>query len=466
MVKEKLYAIVDIETTGGFAAKNRITEIAIIVHNGKEIVEEYQSLVNPGVSIPPKIQYLTGISDEMVQDAPYFDEIASVIHDLLKDKTFVAHNVNFDYSFIEHHLKQSGITFNLSKLCTVRLSRQIFPGHHSYSLGNLCADLQIPLYDRHRAYGDALATAKLFTMLIENDNNNLIQNQSKKNSLPQRFPIHLDINIFENLPETIGVYLFKNKEDKIVYIGKAINIKSRVNQHFTGKNYGKRRQDFLNEIYSIDYLETGTELMALLYECKLIKHHWPKFNRALKQFEPKFDLIEYTDQNKRMRLAIVKHHKNNRPIKTYERVYDATEELLQIIEQFELNILYCHFYNQEKFDSDTIERLTINDEQFSVSDYNHKVFLAIDFMQKNDNSYYLLDKGRNLEEKSYVFVQNNTVKSFGFFDANLSFQSIEEVIKNEDLVAGNYYMIQLVESFIEKNGMLRFELKSFDNACF
>lgn len=463
MAKDKLYAIVDIETTGGFASKNRITEIAIIIHNGNEIVEEYQSLVNPRVPIPPKIQYLTGITNEMVADAPSFDEIAPEVYNLLKDKVFVAHNVNFDFSFIEFHFKECNLSFNPTKLCTVRLSRQIFPGHHSYSLGNLCSDLQIPLFDRHRAYGDVLATSKLFTLLIQNDAQNLIDFQMKKNALPQRFPIHLDIQTFENLPQSIGVYLFKNKEDKIVYVGKAINIKSRVNQHFTGKNYGKRRQDFLNEIYSIDFLETGTELMALLYECKLIKHHWPKFNRALKQFEPKFDLIEYSDQNNLQRLAIVKHHKNNRPIKTYERVFDATEELLHIIEKFELNILYCRFLNQEKFDQDIIHRLVEQNEKISVSEYNHKVFLAIYYLQKNNNSYYILDKGRNLEEKSYVFVQNNAVKSFGFVDVNLSFQSIEEVIKNEDLVASNYYMIQLVESFIEKNKMVRFELKSFDN---
>lgn len=464
MAKEKLYAIVDIETTGGFAAKNRITEIAILVHNGHEIVEEYQSLVNPGVPIPLKIQYLTGITDEMVEDAPYFDEIASDIYKFLENKVFVAHNVNFDYSFIEHHFKQVGLNFNLSKLCTVRLSRQIFPGHHSYSLGNLCADLGIDLFDRHRAYGDALATAKLFTKLIQNDQHDLISFQKKKNALPQRFPIHLDIIAFENLPETIGVYLFKNKEDKIVYVGKAVNIKSRVNQHFTGKNYGKRRQDFLNEIYNIDYIETGTELMALLYECKLIKHYWPKFNRALKQFEPKFDLIEYTDQTQRMRLAIVKHHKNNRPIKTYERVYDATEELLHLIEKFDLNILYCHFYNQDKFDANAIDRLTVGEEELSVGNYNQKVFLAIDFIQKINNSYYIVDKGRNVEEKSYVFVQNNTVKAFGFFDVFLSFHSIEEIIKNDDLVSSNYYMVQLVESFIEKNRMLRIPLKTADIA--
>jgi len=173
---DKLFAIVDIETTGGFARGNAITEIAIILHDGKNIVDEYVTLINPGQFIQLKIQQLTGITNEMVADSPYFEEVADEIYSKLKGNIFVAHNVNFDFSFVYNQLSYFGFDFNPPKLCTVRLSRKIFPGKPSYSLGKLCQSLKIDNYARHRAYGDALATAKLFTLLVENDNNQLINN--------------------------------------------------------------------------------------------------------------------------------------------------------------------------------------------------------------------------------------------------------------------------------------------------
>src|SRR6476620_118940 len=145
-----MYAIVDIETTGGYAANNGITEGAIVLHNGKEIEGRYQTLINPFQKIPNYITSLTGINQSMVADAPGFHELAVNIHRLLQDRIFVAHNVNFDYSFLKHHLQSAGLDLNSRKLCTVRLSRQVFPGLKSYSLGNLCRHFEIPIEGRHR----------------------------------------------------------------------------------------------------------------------------------------------------------------------------------------------------------------------------------------------------------------------------------------------------------------------------
>ena len=163
-----MYAIVDIETTGSYAKANGITEIAIVIHDGSEIIQRYQTLINPGTSIPVYIRALTGISNEMVQDAPYFRDVAAEIFELLNGKIFIAHNVNFDYSFVRYHLADSGYDLNCKKLCTVRLSRKIFKGLPSYSLGKLCRSLSIENNARHRAAGDAEATAILFSMLLEN----------------------------------------------------------------------------------------------------------------------------------------------------------------------------------------------------------------------------------------------------------------------------------------------------------
>ncbi|MFI5154495.1 MAG: PolC-type DNA polymerase III, partial [Chitinophagales bacterium] len=150
-----IFAIVDIETTGGYAANNGITEIAIVLHDGKTEIGRFESLVNPRQPVPRYIQALTGINDKMLADAPGFEEIAPTVFDYLKDSVFLAHNVNFDYSFVKFQLEAAGYELNSKKLCTVRLSRKIFPGLPSYSLGNLCRQFNIPNFQRHRAGGDA-----------------------------------------------------------------------------------------------------------------------------------------------------------------------------------------------------------------------------------------------------------------------------------------------------------------------
>lgn len=174
------YAIVDIETTGGQATSSGITEIAIILHDGNEVMSEYHSVINPLRYIPAYITSLTGITNEMVLDAPAFEEVAAEVYEILKEAVFVAHNVHFDYSFINYNLQQAGYDLKVDKLCTVRLSRKIFPGLASYSLGNLCRSLDIDIMQRHRARGDARATCVLFEKMLQCDRENHIQQQLKK----------------------------------------------------------------------------------------------------------------------------------------------------------------------------------------------------------------------------------------------------------------------------------------------
>ena len=181
-MKEKEFAIVDIETTGGNASGSRITEIAIIIHNGADIVDRWETLVNPQKEIPLPIFALTGITNEMVHDAPLFDDISEKVFQMLSGRIFVAHNVNFDYSFVRHQLEESGFRWTARKLCTVRAARKISPGLASYSLGNLCRSLDIPIKNRHRAGGDADATAVLLSKLLEWDEGNIIPGMIKKNS--------------------------------------------------------------------------------------------------------------------------------------------------------------------------------------------------------------------------------------------------------------------------------------------
>src|SRR6185437_1998988 len=206
-----MYAVVDIETTGGYASGNGITEIAIFLTDGKKVTDSFHSLINPECYIPSFITSLTGITNEMVQDAPTFEDIADEVENFTKDRVFVAHNVNFDYSFIKQEFSALGLKFERKKLCTVRLSRKIFPNLPSYSLGNLCGSLGIKIKDRHRAKGDAEATTKLLHLLVKGDNESFIDKSLKRTSRETLLPANLPKEDFEALPEEAGVYYFHDR---------------------------------------------------------------------------------------------------------------------------------------------------------------------------------------------------------------------------------------------------------------
>ncbi|RYD89366.1 MAG: DNA polymerase III subunit epsilon, partial [Sphingobacteriales bacterium] len=288
-----MYAIVDIETTGGHANANGITEIAICIHDGTRVIKRFDTLINPQRDIPIYIRALTGITNEMVQDAPLFKDMAHEIYQLLHDKIFVAHNVNFDFSFVRYHLAQAGYDLQCNKLCTVRLGRKIMPGFPSYSLGKLCSQLGISNNSRHRAAGDAEATAILFSLLLEKDTEKHIIKALKQNSREQVLPPNLPKKDVEQLPYTPGVYYFHDNKGKVIYVGKAKNLKKRVCSHFTGNNPGPQRQEFLRNIHSITYQLCGTELIAFVLESIEIKRLWPKYNRSLKRFEHAYALYDY-----------------------------------------------------------------------------------------------------------------------------------------------------------------------------
>ena len=303
-----LYAIVDIETTGGHANAHGITEIAIFIHDGVEIIEEFETLINPFQDIPIYIQSLTGITNEMLSTAPTFEQVAPKIFELLDGKIFVAHNVNFDYSFVNHHLKKEGFTLQCKKLCTVRLARKIFPGLPSYSLGKLSRSLNVNLLNRHRAAGDAFATTTIFKMMLDADEHGIIADALKVKE--QSLPSFISRSQIDQIPRQPGVYYFKDKKDKIIYVGKAVNLQKRVLSHFSNNSPHKNKQEFLREIRKISHQVCGTELQALILENIEIKRLWPAQNRAAKKPERRWCLYVYEDQLGYIRFGVGKKAKN------------------------------------------------------------------------------------------------------------------------------------------------------------
>lgn len=229
-----MFAIVDIETTGGSARLEKITEIAVYLHDGEKITGEYVSLINPERNIPYFITNLTGITNEMVEDAPRFFEIARDIVELTEGRTFVAHNARFDYSFLRQEFKSLGFNFKRNIIDTVALSRKLLPGHRSYSLDNICRDLKIDINGRHRAAGDALATVKLFKILLDKDweingkRSNLVRNTRISKLNPR-----LDVSKIDAIPEEPGIYYFYDEDGDLIYIGKSRNLQQRISTHLS-----------------------------------------------------------------------------------------------------------------------------------------------------------------------------------------------------------------------------------------
>ena len=276
-----MYAIVDIETTGGYAAGHRITEIAIYHHDGLQITDTFHTLVNPGRNIPYYITGLTGITSEMVLSAPSFGEIAPTILQKLDGKVFVAHNAHFDYSFLKKEFEQAGINWNSKKLCTVRLSRKIIPGLRSYSLGSLAESLGIQITNRHRAGGDASATVKIFDQLLRRDHDSYIVKTLKRNSGETILPPNFPKEEFDRLPAKCGVYYFHNARGHVIYVGKARDLRRRVSQYF----HPSRRQGWdlkfnalVDAIHDFDIHMVRSEPEALLLEGRLIKEFQPRYN--------------------------------------------------------------------------------------------------------------------------------------------------------------------------------------------
>ncbi|HEX5553005.1 MAG TPA: exonuclease domain-containing protein [Chitinophagaceae bacterium] len=448
------YAIVDIETTGGWASGSGITEIAIVIHDGISVLERYQTLVNPGMPIPLAIQVMTGIDDDMVSGSPAFEEVAEQVIGLLSGRIFVAHNVNFDYSFIKHNLQMAGYDYSAPKLCTVRLSRKIRPGLASYSLGRLCSALEIPISNRHRAGGDADATAILLARLLSWDTEGHFERMLNKRSGEQQLPPNLPKQQFDALPRKPGVYYFLNRTGNVIYVGKAKDLHKRVASHFTGHNPNPQRQHFLKEIYSIHYELCGTELMAFLLEAVEIKRLWPPYNRAMKRYEPKFGLYTYEDQKGYLRLAIGRLGKYHPDMHVFYRQTDGADVLHRLARRFglcaELCMLGdCHCDQRGASVPDGCTAACIRQRPPEV--YNRLVQDALDYLDDNLATFAIVDEGRDDGELSCIWVERGNFYGMGYISHHGDLQSVEEVKGSLTPYGGNHYMMQLIKDYAERH---------------
>jgi len=449
-MENRLYAIVDIETTGGYASDNQMIEIAVAIHDGSKVIQTFESLLNPNRKIPPYIAGFTGISDEMVEDAPLFKSIALELYQVLEGKVFVAHNVNFDYSFVQKAFADIGIVYQARRLCTVRLSRKIIPGFKSYSLGNLCQQLGIDLTHAHRAGGDCTATAVLFSMLVRKDAEGHIEETLKKSSGELNLPPNLTKKEFDKIPLSHGVYYFHDAKGKVIYVGKAISLKKRVASHFSGKNESERKQNFLREIYAVSFELCGNELVSLLLEAQEIKKLWPKYNRAMKNVDLRFGLYDFEDRNGIINLVIDKSRKYFRPLVSYSSMYEAREYMDHVIKAYSLDRMYCGFEKLEWVGGQAVQKKRLEDA-LEIQEYNERVQAAMEALQHNRETFALIGSGRQNDEQSIVLVEEGKFIGFGFVTKDTPLQSLEELgnhIKPTPEFSESYWLIR---SYMQRN---------------
>lgn len=442
-----MYAIVDIETTGGHASANGITEVAICIHDGKKVTNRFNTLVNPGRDIPVYIRALTGITNEMVQGAPSFEDVAADVYHLLHGQIFVAHNVNFDFSFIRYHLAAAGYDLQCNKLCTVRLGRKILPGLPSYSLGKLCRHLGIDNESRHRASGDAEATAKLFSLLLQNDSENHINEALKQRSKEQVLPPNLSKQDIDRLPYSPGVYYFHDERGKVIYVGKAKNIKKRVCSHFSGNNPGMQRQEFLRNIHSITFQDCGTELIAFVLEAVEIKRLWPKYNRSLKRFEHAYGLYTFEDQRGYLRLAVDKRRKLTAPLYTCNSLLDGRNLLIRLIENFGLCPKLCFIQTNNGPCTGVQQHLCACEGNETVEDYNRKVNLAIDELKEALPTFAIRDEGRRMDEHSCILIEKGQFYGMGYISHYFEADNLDQLKNYLTPYPGNDYIRNMVSNY-------------------
>jgi len=422
-----MYSIIDIETTGGNPYRDKITEIAIYVHDGEKVVKEFQSLINPERKIPFFISRMTGITDQMVAYAPRFYEIAKTIVELTENTVFVAHNASFDYNFIKSEFKHLGYFFQRESLCTVKLSRKIIPGKKSYSLGKLCKELDINIFDRHRAQGDALATVKLFELLLKKNSNGIFEETLGMKNGAYAVNNAITKDVIDKLPQKTGIYYFFDKTGKIIYIGKSKDIRQRVLSHLNTIK-SKHALEMAGKIASIEYEVTGSELIALLRESEEIKTHGPIYNRQQRRCNYNYGLYSYADEKGYICLKADKTNSLLTPHTSFASLDQAKEFLFGITEKFNLcqNLTGLYVTNSACFQYAVKQCqgacLGIEPPEY----YNLRVKEALDYAGFVKENLIVLDQGRTPTETGFIIIENGKFLGYGFADKETQLQTPDD----------------------------------------
>lgn len=429
----KLFAIVDLETTGGRADQERIIEVAVALHDGEKIIDQFESLINPERSIPYNITRITGITTKMVADAPKFFEVAKRIVEITEGAIFVAHNVRFDYSFLVHEFKRLGYTYTRKQLCTVKMSRKAFPGLlGGHSLGNLIKQFEIDVKDRHRAMADVLATIEVFDRIIKLNGSTDFDLMMKQGIKEAKLPPGIKLEELETIPNETGVYYFHNDDGDVVYVGKSIHIKRRIFEHF--RTHGKKGNLIARHVRSISYELTGSELVSLILESHEIRKFQPIINKSQRGKLNPTGIISYENQAGYICFATVKltvRNKNHAGIiATYDKASIAGMAMFRTKADFEL--CGCLLDGKKGEKSCLYQQIGqcpgagVGLE--SKENYNGRALEAKERLASAfDYDCLIIDEGRNEDEQAVILVEEGKYQGFGYYDTSFGNASIGDL---------------------------------------
>jgi DNA polymerase-3 subunit epsilon len=389
------------------------------------------------------ITRITGISNEMVANAPRFCEVARKIVEMTEGATFVGHNAAFDYNFIRHEFKRLGYNYRKPTICTVKMSRKLLPGKQSYSLGKLCQELGIIVENRHRAAGDALATTRLLELLLQADRP-AIEKQSGF-SVP---------DMIKEVPEEAGVYYLHDEKGKVIYIGKSKNMFGRLLQHFRNNDTVKA-VEMRSRVASVSYESTGSELIALLLESSEIKKHKPLYNRTQRRSIFSSGLFEYFDEHGYHCLSIGRNLNGHQPVTSFTTLEHARNYLYGLVEKFELCQKLSGLYDTDgacfQYGIKQCRGACIGKE--SPEQYNRRVEAAIRLSGFSYNDFLIIDRGRHNDEAAVVKIAGGRYIGFGFTGMNDSgTENLHNCIKQFD---DNRDTRQIIRNYLKKNPRTR-----------
>jgi DNA polymerase-3 subunit epsilon len=386
----------------------------------------------------------------MLRNAPKFYEVAKRIVEITENCIIVAHNSSFDYRILKTEFKRLGFSFKRKTLCTVELSKELIPEMPSYSLGKLSRALGIAVSDRHRADGDAKATVKLFKMLLSKDAKKEIIKAAVKVEQKSKLAPNLK-TIIEDLPTDTGVYYIHNTDGDIIYIGKSNNIKKRITQHFTGTN--SKSKKIQNLVTSVSFEKTGSELVALLKESEEIKSNKPILNRALRRNLFSHGLYYYKDENGYINLNITNAIKGELLITTFTNLQSAKHFVTNAVENYQLCQKLSSLEKTKSscfnYELKICNGACINKE--SAEEYNKRVIKLIDTHSYENKNMLIIDRGRDIHEKSVIVIENGLFKGLGFFDLNYQINNKDVLLSLITPMSNNKDNQHLIQSYVRRN---------------
>ncbi|MCS6935020.1 MAG: exonuclease domain-containing protein [Chitinophagales bacterium] len=430
LILRLMYAIVDVETTGGRPSTDRIVEIAIVVYDGEQILEKFSTLVNPKRPIDSYVTKLTGITDEMVKKSPTFEDIHAKILELTHERIFVAHNVKFDFGMLRQEFRRIGIDYNRRQIDTVNLARKLLPGFSSYSLGNICSSIGIDIHNRHRALGDAEATARLLSvMLAKNNASKYIEIELNQGIDIDLLPPYLSKAEIEKLPEDPGVYYFRDEVGRVLFVEGVKNIRRKVIQYFSAPpddSPAKRR--LFELIRTIDYELTGNELVARLVAHRSALVYSPEFNKRVTVPPVTHGIFLKYDEHGLARLTVsaLDEGEGKQMLRFTSRA--AAHKLLAKINRETGLRGWGKILDKLRKDGKAPDKKLI-------AGHNKIIENAIGRYVYRQPDFFIVLQGIHPDSLCAVYIENNQYRGYGYFDPELTPatpENLREIIKPDE----------------------------------